>query len=213
LFFKVKIKTVLIAFATMLVLLFTFQSLLLHQINKNEQESSTDFYEHIQSITNISSDASNVERINRWSSAVSMFKERPVFGFGPGTYQFQYAPFQRSKYRTIITTNSGDGGNAHSEYLGPLSESGILGTLSVIFLVITVFYSGINIYRKEKDKNIRIISLMCVLALTTYYTHGFLNNFLDTDKLAVPVFGAMAVIVALDVYRKNQSNISSNDEK
>jgi O-antigen ligase len=142
-----------------------------------------------------------------------MFKERPFFGFGPGTYQFQYAPFQRSKYRTIITTNSGDGGNAHSEYLGPLSESGILGTLSVIFLVITVFYSGINIYRKEKDKNIRIISLMCVLALTTYYTHGFLNNFLDTDKLAVPVFGAMAVIVALDVYRKNQSNISSNDEK
>ena len=83
----------------------------------------------------------------------------------------------------------------------------------MIFLVITVFYSGINIYRKEKDKNIRIISLMCVLALTTYYTHGFLNNFLDTDKLAVPVFGAMAVIVALDVYRKNQSNISSNDEK
>ena len=52
----------------------------------NEQESS-DFYEHIQSITTISSDASNVERINRWSSAVSMFKERP-FWFWNGTYQF-----------------------------------------------------------------------------------------------------------------------------
>ncbi len=213
LLFKIKIKTIFIAFATIVVLLFTFQSFLLHQINKNEQESSTDFYEHFQSITNISSDASNVERINRWEAAMRMFEKRPVFGFGPGTYQFQYAPFQRSKYRTIITTNSGDGGNAHSEYLGPLAESGLLGALSVLALVSMVVYRGINIYRKEKDKNIRIISLMFTLALITYYSHGFLNNFLDTDKLAIPVFGAMAVIVALDVYRKNKLISLSNDEK
>lgn len=199
---KIKMKNILFFIAGILILFFTFQSAILHQMNKNEQESSNNFFEHFQSITNISSDASNVERINRWTSAIRMFKEKPVFGFGPGTYQFSYAPFQRSKYRTIITTNSGDGGNSHSEYLGPLSESGFLGIVSVLMLVCVCIWKGIYIYHHDKDKTIRIISLMCTLALISYFIHGFLNNFLDTAKLAVPVFGAMGVIAAIDIYRK-----------
>ena len=199
---KIKLKSILFFIIGVFILLFTFQSAILHQLNKNEQESSNNFIEHFQSISNISSDASNVERINRWTSAIRMFKERPVFGYGPGTYQFEYAPFQRSKYRTIITTNSGDGGNAHSEYLGPLSETGLIGMLSVVIFVFICIYKGIYIYHHEENKNIRILSLLCTLALITYFTHGFLNNFLDTDKLAVPVFGTMAVITGLDIYRK-----------
>jgi hypothetical protein len=41
---------------------------------------------------------------------------------------------------------------------------------------------------------------MVLLGLVTYFTHGFLNNFLDTDKLSVPVWGFIAILVALDVY-------------
>ncbi len=204
LLFRIKLKSILLFIAGFFILIFTFQSTLLHQLNQNEQESSDSFIEHIRSSTNISSDASNVERLNRWYSAIRMFKEKPIFGFGPGTYQFKYASFQRSKYKTIISTNSGDGGNAHSEYLGPLSESGIVGMLSVFILVIICLYKSIYIYHHEKERNIRIISLMCTLSLVSYYTHGFLNNFLDTDKLAVPVFGAMAVITALDIIRKDK---------
>jgi|LSQX01.2.fsa_nt_gb putative inorganic carbon (HCO3(-)) transporter len=210
---KIKMKSVLIFIGTVVVLFFTFQSTILHQLNKNEQESSNNFLEHFQSITNISSDASNVERINRWTSAWRMFKEKPVFGYGPGTYQFKYAPFQRSKFRTIITTNSGDGGNAHSEYLGPLAETGLVGMLSVMLIVFLCIYKGIHIYYQEKQKSIRILSLMCTLALISYYTHGIMNNFLDTDKLAVPVFGAMAVITALDIYRKHNHNINTVDNE
>jgi len=208
---KIKMKSILLFVGALLLIFFTFQSTILHQMNKNEQESSNNFFEHFQSITNISSDASNIERINRWSSAVRMFEEKPVFRYGPGTYQFNYAPFQRSKFRTIITTNSGDGGNAHSEYLGPLSESGILGMFSVLILVCICIWKGIFIYHHETDKTIRIIAIMCTLALITYFIHGFLNNFLDTDKLAVPVFGAMGVITALDINRKK--NPTSHTEK
>ena len=38
----------------------------------------------------------------------------------------------------------------------------------------------------------------------TYYIHGFLNNFLDTDKAAVPFWGFVAIIVALDVYHNKK---------
>jgi hypothetical protein len=38
-----------------------------------------------------------------------------------------------------------------------------------------------------------------ILALVTYFVHGLLNNYLDTDKAAVPVYGMIAAIIALEI--------------
>jgi len=176
----------------------------LDALEKNKQDSSADFIEHVQSIANISSDASNLERINRWQSAIRMYQERPVFGWGPGTYQFLYAPFQRTKEKTIISTNFGDMGNAHSEYIGPMAESGFMGMLTIVALVIAIIVTGLRVYKKGKTKEIRLIAISVVIALVTYFIHGLLNNFLDTDKASIPIWGLFAVIVALDLYHRKQ---------
>lgn len=175
------------------------------QLDKNYQGRSDDIGEHVQSIFNISSDASNLERLLRWNCAIRMFKDRPVFGFGPGTYQFQYATYQFSGERTIISTNFGDGGNAHSEYLGPLAESGLLGMLTFGFLVTIVLYRGIRLYYEIDDPEVKILLMGILLGLITYLIHGVLNNYLDTDKASVPFFGFIAIIVAIDLYHGPQS--------
>lgn len=79
-----------------------------------------------------------------------MWEERPVMGWGPGTYQFNYAPFQKSDEMTIISTNAGDMGNAHSEYIGPLAEQGVPGLTFILILVGTIIYTGTIIYSKAK---------------------------------------------------------------
>jgi O-antigen ligase len=117
-------------------------------LERNREESSDDFATHVGSISNISTDASNLERINRWHSAVRMFTERPLFGWGPGTYMFQYAPFQASEDRTIISTNFGLQGNAHSEYLGPLAEQGVLGHALMAALVLTITITSVRLYNR-----------------------------------------------------------------
>ena len=178
------------------------------KLEDNRQDSSSDFSQHVQSISNVSSDASNLERINRWGSALRMFREKPVFGWGPGTYMFQYAGFQSSRNRTIISTNFGDGGNAHSEYLGPLAESGILGTVSFILILISSIATGIRYYQHQKLSPYRWITLALVLGLTTYILHGFLNNFLDTDKASALFWGFIAALVALDIFQKETENES-----
>ena len=111
---RIKFYWILVALVIGVGLFFMFRFQFLDKLEKNKQDSSTDFVEHVQSISNISSDASNLERINRWAAAIRLFKEKPIFGWGPGTYQFVYAPYQRSKEKTIISTNYGDMGNAHS---------------------------------------------------------------------------------------------------
>ena len=172
---------------------------LMVQLQKNRTDSSENLVENVESITNITTDASNLERLNRWNSVFAMSKERPIFGFGPGTYMFEYAPYQRSKDLTIISTNFGDVGNAHSEYLGPLAETGYFGMLTVLLMLFVLFRTAYRCYQRLPEGQHRHFLLFSTLALTTYFTHGFLNNFLDSDKASVPVFGAMAVIVAIDI--------------
>jgi len=161
-------------------------------------------------MTNISSDASNLERINRWSCAIRMFEDKPVFGWGPGTYMFNYAAYQLTADRTIISTNSADGGNAHSEYLGPLAESGVLGMISMLVLITVVIYTAVHTYTRSNDKRIKTIVMSALLGLITYYMHGVMNNFLDTDKLSLPFWGFSAIIVALDIYTRKE--IQENSE-
>ena len=173
---------------------------LMARFEKNEQVSSDNLTEHVESISNISTDASNLERVNRWKSAFRMFSERPWLGHGPGTYMFLYAPYQKPHEKTIISTNAGDMGNAHSEYIGPLAESGIPGMLSILAIVFVSIFYGIRVYYRTEDSELRYIALAAVLGLITYWTHGFLNNFLEMDKAACPVWGFSALLVVLDRY-------------
>ncbi len=208
---KIKFRYIFTITAILVSLFLTFQTQILMSLEENSQESSKNLTEHLQSISNISSDASNLERINRWNCAIRMFKEKPFFGWGPGTYMFKYAPFQISEEKTIISTNAGDRGNAHSEYLGPLSESGILGLLSFLLIVILTLYSGIKLYSKLQDRDMKIIIISVVLGLITYYVHGFLNNFLDTDKASIPFWGFTAIIIAVELYHAKAKNTKSEE--
>ena len=178
-------------------------------LEKNRKTSSVELVEHVQSITNITTDMSNLERLNRWSCAVRMFKEKPLFGWGPGTYMFQYAPFQLTSEKTLISTNMSDLGNAHSEYLGPLSESGILGLLSFLAIIIVTLLTGLNAYKYSKNNNTRVIILSLILGLCTYYFHGLLNNFLDTDKASALFWGFTAILMILQQESINKTNIKN----
>lgn len=202
--FKIKFKYILVGTVVLSGLFYMFSFQLLDRLERNKQDSSTDFVEHIQSMSNISSDASNLERINRWNCAIRLFNERPYVGWGPGTYQFVYAPFQRSKEKTIISTNAGDMGNAHSEYLGPLSESGVLGMLTFMAIVIAVAITGLRVYKRASTPEVKLISLVVLLGLMSYFAHGLLNNFLDTDKASIPFWGFIGILVSLDLYHTNR---------
>ncbi|MGC9471597.1 MAG: O-antigen ligase family protein [Bacteroidales bacterium] len=198
--FRISFTSVVFFLLAGVAFLFMYRTEVMMELEANKETSSTDFATHVRSITNITSDASNAERINRWKTALRMFREKPVYGWGPGTYQFKYAGFQMKKERTYISTNFGDLGNAHSEYLGPLSESGLPGLLTVLALAGASVFTGLRVIRRARDKLVITLALSLLLGLVTYFTHGFLNNFLHTDKASALFWGFMAMLVALDVY-------------
>lgn len=195
-----KVKWMVLLFGLGVGAFFMYQSEVLYKLGKNHQDSSYELADQVKSISNISTDASNVERLNRWASAMRLWKESPVLGTGPGTYQFIYGSYQRSYQLSTISTNSGNLGNAHSEYIGPMTEQGLPGVILVVALFLTTFATGVRVYRTARDPEVRHMALAFTLCLLTYYIHGVFNNFLDTDKLSVPFWAFTAAVVALDVY-------------
>lgn len=172
------------------------------RMDSTTEDSSADLGQHLRSSANISTDQSNLERINRWKCALRMFTVKPVEGWGPGTYQFSYAPFQKASERTVISTDFGDAGNAHSEYLGALSESGMPGALLFILITVSAVITGIRVWYRGKRGREGLFALALLTGLITYVIHGLMNSFLDSDKIAALWWGFIAILVAMDLNLK-----------
>ena len=141
-------------------------------------------------------DVSALERLNRWSCAFRMAKDRPLLGFGPGTFQFQYLDYQRPAEMTRISVTEpvfkrgpdtyGRGGGAHSEYLRLVSESGWSGLLLWLGLL------GALVFVAEKRKI--IFYQPYFWAILSFLIHGLVNDFLHDTRLAALVWGCFALI-------------------
>jgi O-antigen ligase len=140
-----------------------------------------------------------------------MFVEKPFTGFGSGTYQFEYFPFQRQRDMTMISVTSpyniekGRGGTAHNEYLLVLSESGLPAALAFLFFILLSVKLAFRHLKTDPAK--RGFHAAMLFAFMTFLTHSLFNNFLDTDKAAALFYLAVAWMV----YRESQPAPSTTE--
>jgi O-antigen ligase len=198
--FKIKFKTIAFLLLILSLLAIPLHTEIYYMLRSNKSDSSADLSAQLKSMTNIKTDDSNVERLNRWSCAWRMFLDRPLTGFGPGTYMFKYAPYQRSWERSKISTNAANLGNSHSEYMGPLAEQGLIGLLLFLSVIFITIKTALRVINHSQNKWSKLMALCLLLGLCTYYLHGFMNDFLDMDKVTCLFWGFTAAIVCLDVY-------------
>ncbi len=177
--------------------------------------------EQIQSIGNIRSDVSNLERLNRYSCAWRMFLDRPITGFGTGTFALAYLPYQRPEEMTRLSVNShrridgrhysGQGGGAHSEYLQALSELGLVGLLSWLLLIGSSWYTALRIYFQHKKQSHRRWAMALFWALNTFYLHSFFNNFLHQEEVSVLFWSMLAALAMFNTATKEPLSLSQTD--
>ena len=210
LYFKIRLRTLLITFLILVGGFLAFQDNILMELNRNKTDSGQDFGQQIKSISNVRTDASNLERLNRWYCAARMFEEKPLLGWGPGTYQFQYAPFQKPHQMTVISTNMHTLGGVHSEYFGPLVESGFPGFIIFFLMILFLLNSGMRAYHRGREGKDKLVVLIALLGLITYLSHGVLNNYLDQDKTATLFWMMSSIVVAYDLRsQKNEAGVKS----
>jgi O-antigen ligase len=176
--------------------------------NKVESHDPTaNVFEETLSVTNVETDVSNKERLNRWVSALKMFRERPHWGFGPGTYQFAYIPFQEEGLKNRLSVRNpdnpppGSGGSAHSEVLLQLSENGWPTTVVFVVMMGVWVRRGLLFPRNWRDPKVAFF-----LAMVTYIFHMNVNNFLNQPAFAFLFwgFGAMLSVSSKELAEKNE---------
>lgn len=199
----------LIGIFSLVMLAWINQDRLIAKMNESKSLSNIDdLKQQITSITNIQTDASNTERINRWKCAIRMGFEKPVFGFGPRTYKFIYANYQAREDLSYISTYNGDKGNAHSEYLSYFAECGIVGAIiHLLFFLIPLLF-GIDLVKKCKHPKNKILATSLLLGFFTYSIHGLFNGFMEEEKMSSLVFISIAALYAIGELEKRDLEVT-----
>ncbi len=81
-------------------------------------------------------------------------------------------------------------------------------------LALAVLATGVKLFKKAPSRDLRLLALGLTMGFITYFSHGFLNNFLDTDKASVPFWGMAAILVALDVFfdKRDKKHVTKGDQ-
>lgn len=156
-------------------------------------------------------DVSTLERLNRYACAARMAAKHPLTGFGPGTFQFQYLPYQRPEEMTRISLRSplsghkpetfGRGGGAHSELGQAWADTGWPGLLLWLSWALAVFLAILpSPSRFLKPKGALAASFPSItlrfailLSLATFFLHGLINDLLHDSCIAAWVWGQLGV--------------------
>jgi hypothetical protein len=96
-------------------------------------------------------EATSGGRVQFWEVALEAFGEKPLLGHGAGTYQFSW-----NQLRPIPMVVH----NAHSLYLQPLAELGILGGVLVLAMVLFLLWTGISAWRAANGRQRELYAVL-----------------------------------------------------
>jgi len=84
-----------------------------------------------------------------WQNSLDLIKQKPVLGFGPETQHLNFAQYYKPEYAVLEGINQIPD-RAHNDILDMTLMSGILGLISYLFLILSVFWLGLKYIFKSK---------------------------------------------------------------
>jgi O-antigen ligase len=149
-------------------------------------------------------DVSSVERLYRWIAAYNMIKERPVTGFGAGTFVFEYKGYTNAFFRTEVSTNLENSG-LHSQFISAFVEGGLLGGILFVGLVVIALFHSQRIFTQSlKRKKMWVLATSCSFIILLI--HLLINDLLEVDEIASLFYINLAALVYLDISKKENNS-------
>ncbi|MGB3401757.1 MAG: IctB family putative bicarbonate transporter [Microcoleaceae cyanobacterium] len=116
-------------------------------------------------------DSSNNFRLNVWAAVIEMIQDRPILGIGPGNNAFNkiYPLYMRPRYTAL---------SAYSVVLEILVETGIIGFLSFLWLLLVTLQQGWKqLQRLRQLRNSQGFWLIAAIAtLAGMMAHGVVDT-------------------------------------
>ena len=126
-----------------------------------------------------------------YQNAIELFKSEPFLGVGPKNFRIECKRFEK-EYKNIRLNNKienpkiGCSTHPHNNYIQLLAETGIVGTLPIIFLYFFTIYKLFyySYYNKNNDVDYNNIIILTLFSFIVNFfplmpTGSFFNNWLN----------------------------------
>lgn len=165
--------------------------------NFSETIIHDEFGEHLSS-TFEGKDVSSMERVYRWVAILQMFKERPVFGYGPGNFYPYYKHYTVSSFETYVSDNP-ERSTAHNYFLLLLAEQGVTGVVIFVLFTIVIFVYGEHVYWQMKNENDKRVVMVLLVVMAMIYVNLMLSDLLESDKVGPFFFMCLGLLATYDI--------------
>lgn len=133
-------------------------------------------------------------RIPIWEGTLNMLFEKPFLGWGKGAYFIYYPQFRVDEYwltrsPTDLTVH------AHNEFLQIWAESGLVGLLLFIALIISILKIGVDTINKMKNSSERYIIAGLIAGVIGLLTHNLVCNNLQMPSSAIYLWLGLGLIL------------------
>lgn len=154
----------------------------------------------------------NKERLLRWATAIAMFRRYPILGAGYGSFAFSYI-----NDPSILGAKSKYGMGAHSEYLQVLSETGLVGFIGWMWIIISFFLYGFKLLNRlglSKENMLwRSLAIGIMSAELALLIHFLVNNLIQTYIVGIPFWILMGLLPAIGNVAQKENEALKDKQK
>jgi len=155
-------------------------------------------------------DISTMERVYRWVAAMQMIQDRPVLGFGPGSFYFHYKKYTINSFKTYVSDNPEKSG-IHNYYLMTLVEQGVLGLILFMGLIISIILYGERLYHSLTDTKEKNYIMAATISTVVICALLIINDLIEVDKVGPFFFLNASLIVLFDL--KARASARRNEQQ
>jgi O-antigen ligase len=141
------------------------------------------------------SDLANDTRFKIDRDTLHMFAQRPILGWGLGTFETVYPQF-RSFYTDLLVDK------AHNDYLQLLAETGVMGFAIMIWFLVSAFRCAVPKIRNWPSEVNGAVALSAVIGITGILVHSFVDFNLEIPANAL-LFYVLCATAALEPRFRN----------
>ena len=133
-----------------------------------------------------------IERFKLWETGYLMFKEHPVLGVGNGNYLRRYSDYI-NKYSELSLGR--DEYAVHNTYIKVMAETGIIGIIPFIMVIIYFIKEIYHVFKKPADSLAKDISLAFMCSIVSYLIQNISNEMFFVPQVHVFywIIGALVI--------------------
>ncbi|MDA0977201.1 MAG: O-antigen ligase family protein [Proteobacteria bacterium] len=152
----------------------------------------------------VSSPVNSEMRIELQRYNLALFRDNPVLGTGPGTYEQAFPPYRDARIPRKPT-------HAESDYAEFLVELGLLGCMPLVLLLFKGILSQLKLMSRDSDEFNQGIAFGCLAGTVSLLVHGFtdVNLQIPSNTLLFLMLLTIPVVLTDRAARQTSGDLST----